>query len=292
MKPRILLVLAACAMSGAAFADGWSTPQDPFAIYGNTYYVGTREVAAVLITSAAGHILIDGASPDASSQIAANIGRLGFRLEDVHYILNSHAHIDHAGGIAALQKLTGAVVVASPAGAAVLRRGTPESGDPQYGNLITLPNMKPIAEVRTITDGEVLRVGPLPVTAHATPGHTPGGTSWSWPAVENGKIVEVVYADSVNAMGDKTFRYSGDPRYPSARADVEASLAKLAALRCDVLISAHPEASGLWERKDAAAKAGHVAFIDPAGCVKYVEKTRQVLAHTLATEAGSSTAGK
>jgi metallo-beta-lactamase class B len=283
------MILATCAMSGSAFADAWSSPQDPFAIYGNTFYVGPREVAAVLITSPAGHILIDGGSADAAPQIADHIRQLGFRLEDVRYILNSHVHPDHAGGIAALQKLTGAIVVSSPAGIEVLRRGTPAPSDPQFGQL---DGMQAVGQVRTVADGEVLRLGPLAVSAHYTPGHTPGGMSWSWPAAENGRTVQVVYADSVNAISDKQFRYSGDPRYPSARADVEASLAKLSTMPCDVLISAHPEASDLWERKDAATKAGHAAFIDPKGCSEYALRTRAVLDKKLAAEANSSAPAK
>jgi metallo-beta-lactamase class B len=101
----------------------WNMPQEPFKIYGNVYYVGTHGLSSILITSPAGHVLIDGALPESVPQIVSNIRSMGFRVEDIRLILNSHVHLDHAGGIAELQKLSGAHVAASKWTADVMRKG-------------------------------------------------------------------------------------------------------------------------------------------------------------------------
>src|SRR5262249_11540441 len=154
-----------------------------FRVYGNTYYVGVRGLSSILITSGGGHVLIDGDLQESVPKIAASIRELGFRIEDVKLILNSHVHSDHAGGIAELQRLSGATVAASPSSAKVLREGHSGPDDPQYGTISGIP---PVASVKVVRDGEKLQVGPLELTAHLTPGHTPGGTTWTWKSCENG----------------------------------------------------------------------------------------------------------
>lgn len=274
------VVFAACVLTARA-AD-WYAPQQPFQVYGNTYYVGTGGISAVLITSSAGHILVDGGAPDAAGQVVAHIRQLGFRVEDVRYILNSHVHQDHAGAIADLQKLSGATVLASPASLRVLESGQPDQADPQYPDLIPIA---PVARTRVVRDGETIRLGPLAVTAHFTPGHTRGGTSWTWQAEEGGRTVHVVYADSLIALAAEGRRFSGNPGYTQAQADLERSIAAIDALPCDVLVAAHPEASGLWERKAKQAALGDAAFIDTGACRAYAAKARAVLAKTLAADA-------
>jgi metallo-beta-lactamase class B len=155
----------------------WNAPQAPFRISGNTYYVGPHGLSSILITSEAGHVLIDGALPESARQIAENIHVLGFRIEDVKLILNSHIHFDHAGGIAELQRRSGAQVLASAWSAAVMTKTGLARDDPQYG---LIPPIPLVANVRTFSNGETIHVGPIAVAAHSTPGHTPGGTSWTW----------------------------------------------------------------------------------------------------------------
>lgn len=266
----------------AASAADWYAPQDPFRLLGNTYYVGTGGISAVLMTSSAGHILVDAGGPEAAAQVVAHIRKLGFRVEDIRYILNSHAHQDHAGAIADLQKLSGATVLASPAAVLVLESGQPDRADAQYPNLTP---MSPVAHTRVVRDGETIHLGPLAVTAHFTPGHTKGGTSWTWQAEENGRTVNVVFADSLTALAAKGLRFSGNPLYPQAQADVERSSVTIEALPCDVLVSAHPEAGGLWERKAQQAALGNAAFIDADACRHYAAKARASLAQTLIAEA-------
>jgi metallo-beta-lactamase class B len=283
---RIASVLSCvCALAASSFAASaeWEGAQDPFKLYGNSYYVGTEGLSSVLITSPAGHILIDGASPNAGPAIAAHIRQLGFKLEDIRYILVSHEHGDHAGGIAELQRLSGATVLTSAKAKPVLETGKADKGDPQAG--YRMPDMTPLAPVRAVRDGETVELGPLSIKAHYTPGHTQGGISWTWQSFEHGKAMNIVYADSLNAIAGPGFRYSGNTLYPNAKADVERSIARVAALSCDILVTAHPDASGLLEKQAKQKELGSAAFVSPGACAAYADAGRERLAQTLAQEA-------
>jgi metallo-beta-lactamase class B len=270
-----------CPAAESAPRSLWAQPQTPFRIFGNTYYVGTRGISAMLIASDAGHVLIDGGLPESARHVADNVRALGFKIEDVKAILNSHAHSDHAGAIAALQKLSRATVFSSPEGAAALAQGRGSRNDPQFDFGDSFPR---VANTKVVEDGQVVRVGSLEVSVHYTPGHTPGGTSLSWESCEKNRCFNLVYADSLNAVSDDSFKYSGDPRYPNALQDFRRTLRKVESLPCDILISAHPEFSELWERVDAR-NAGEVdALIDPAACRRYVAAARERLEKRIASE--------
>ncbi len=267
--------------SSCANCAAWNKPHQAFKIYGNTYYVGTDGLSSVLITSEGGDVLIDGALPESAPRIAANIRSLGFRLEDVKLIINSHAHFDHAGGIAALQKLSGARVAASPWTADVLKRGMSPRDDPQFGSL---PAIARVARVDKFKNGETLRAGGVAVTAHFTPGHTPGGTSWTWRSCEKGRCLNLVYADSLSPISANGFLYSGRKEDAHGE-DFERSYAFLNGAPCDILITPHPDASNLWERlKQRESNAD--AMIDPNACRVLAETSREQLKKRLATEAG------
>ena len=282
LTKRFILALAMpFACLAPTHAADWDAPQDPFPLYGGSYYVGPQGVASVLITSKEGHILIDGGTPKSAAAIIDHVRALGFKPEDIKLILVSHEHVDHAGGVAQLQRVSGAAVLTSPAARAVLESGKPGRGDPQFG---ALPEMEPVANVKTVRDGETVSLGPLAVTANYTPGHTQGGITWTWTAHEPAGAMNMVYADSLNAFGLNGFRYSGDARYPNAKADIERSIARVAALPCDILVSAHPEASGLFERHARQANEGSTAFIDRDACRRYADGARQRLEKTLVQE--------
>ncbi len=257
--------------------DEWNVAQQPFRVFGNTYYVGTRGLASVLLTSPTGHILFDGALPQSVPRIEANIRALGFRVEDIKLLVNSHAHFDHAGGLAALKADSGAVVVASREGAAALRAGHPPLDDPQAGFGVEKNRFPRVADVRAIGDGETLKAGALAITAHRTPGHTPGATSWSWRSCEGARCVHVVYADSLNAVSAPGFRFA-----PIATS-FAASINKVAALPCDILLTVHPGFGGLFAKVAASAVGGN-AFLDSQGCRAYAESARKRLAARLAAE--------
>jgi metallo-beta-lactamase class B len=101
--------------------------------------------------------------------------------------------------------------------------------------------------VETLKGGDALRAGAVTVTAHLTPGHTPGGTSWTWQSCENGRCLNLVYADSLSPVSADGFRFSRRKEYPNAE-DFERSFSFLESTTCDILITPHPDASGLWNR--------------------------------------------
>ena len=257
----------------------WNAPHKPFKIYGNTYYVGVHGLTSVLITSKQGHVLIDGALGESVPQIAASIQALGFRVEDVKLILNTHDHFDHAGGIAELQKLSGATVAALAPSAKVLEQGASGTDDPQYGQLLPISKVK---SVRVLKDGETVRVGDLALTAHSTPGHTPGGTSWTWKSCESSRCLNMVYVDSLSPISFEGFKFSSNKTYPNALADFEKSFTTISSLPCDVLISPHPEVSNLFARIESGN-----GLIDATACKRYVEMFRGRLKKRLEEESAS-----
>lgn len=262
----------------------WNAPAQPVHLYGNAYWVGTRGLGAILLTSSAGHVLIDGGLPESAPLIMANIRALGFRVEDVKLILNSHAHFDHAGGIAALQRASGAAVAASAPSAAVLRAGRSGPDDPQHGALL---GFDPVASVRVIADGDTVRVGDVALVARFTPGHTPGGTTWTWRSCEAGRCLDFVYADSQTPISADGFLFTRNTSYPSAISDFEHGFAVLEGLRCDVLLTPHPGASRMWERLSARDAGAPDALVDGGACRRYAAAARAQLAQRVARERSS-----
>jgi metallo-beta-lactamase class B len=256
----------------------WNAPLDPFRVFGNTYYVGTAGLSSVLVTSEGGHILLDGGLPESAEEIDRHIRELGFRTEDVRLIVSSHAHFDHAGGIHALQHASRAVVAASPSGARALKQGGPTSDDPQYGLHGEFPR---VPKVRAVRDGETLRVGTLAITAHLTPGHTPGSTTWTWESCEGSRCLHMVYADSLNAVVGPDFRYSSDPGRVAA---FRASIAAVGALPCDVIVSVHPDFTDVAGKLGRRAAGETDAFVNPQGCREYAESNARLLDRQLAAE--------
>ena len=264
------------------YCEGWSQPREPFQVFGNTWYVGGG-VSSVLITSRHGHILIDGGLTQTAPQIAKNIRKLGFRLEDVKLIVNSHTHYDHAGGIAALQRASGAEVAASPAAKRALERGGPTEDDPQFAFGPEHNNFPAVSNVRAIADGETLTVGDLKITVHFTPGHTPGGTSWTWRSCERDTCMSMVYADSLNSVSAPAFKFSADEKRVAI---FEKSIDTVAQLECAILLTPHPEAFDL-DAKLALRKdkdPDNRAFVDRNACKAYAAGARERLAKRLAEE--------
>jgi metallo-beta-lactamase class B len=244
--------------------DEWNKPREPFKVFGNTYFVGTDGLSALLIVGDAGLILLDGGLEQSAALIDANIRKLGFKTQDIALIVNSHGHYDHAGGINALQRASGAMVAASPSGADALRRGENTTDDPQYGFGKAANAFPPVKNVKVIKDSEALSVGNISITANFTPGHTPGSTTWTWKSCEGKQCLNIVYADSISAISADGFKFTDSLERVAA---FRRSISRLAELPCDIVISTHPSATRLDDKikKRAAQKDGPDPFVDH-GC--------------------------
>ncbi|PKP93722.1 MAG: subclass B3 metallo-beta-lactamase [Alphaproteobacteria bacterium HGW-Alphaproteobacteria-16] len=254
--------------------DGWSDEAPPAQIFGNVYQVGTCGIVALLVTSDQGHILIDAATDKAAPGILRNIATLGFDPRDVKILLNGHEHNDHAGGFAAIKRATGARLLARAEAKAGLESGNAGPDDPQRGMNDPFPAVR-VDDI--VSDGQVVRLGSLALTAHATPGHTPGSTSWSWRSCMGELCRDIVFADSVTAFSSDSYRFSDHPAYVAA---FRAGLDRIAGLSCDILITPHPGASNLYTRL-----AGDAPLVDPRGCADYAGNARARLDARLAKEA-------
>jgi len=252
--------------------DGWDDPAPPAEIFANTFYVGTCGISAILIAGTDGSILIDSGTDQGAALVADNIRDLGFRLGSVRILLHSHEHLDHVGGMARLQRLTGAQLYASPAAARAFATGTATPDDPQAG----LSKPFPTIQVGSIIgDGQIVRLGNLWLTGVATPGHTPGAMSWHWVSCDGGVCRSVVYADSLSPVSRDDYRFSDHPAYLAA---YRRSIDRIAALDCDILLTPHPSASGMFER------FANKSMEAPNACRAYAARLSKQLDERLAKE--------
>lgn len=251
----------------------WAVPQKPFRIYGNTWHVGPRGLGVLLITAPTGHVLIDGGVPGNAPLIEANIRSLGINLRDIKWILNSHAHCDHAGGIARLARASNAQVIAGAADTQLLARGGHD--DPQYGDRFPYP---PVRVTRTVTDGENLRLGDLVLTAHSTPGHTRGNTTWTWESCEGTRCLRMVFIGSLSGPG---YKLIANPKHPDIIKDYERSFAVVEALPCDIALAPHPGMVDFWDRVAKRDQGDADALMDPALCRAYAKDARASFAEEL-----------
>jgi len=255
--------------------EGWSDPAPPAHIHGRSFYVGTCGVTVVLVETPAGLVLIDSGPKEATAHVLANLRRLGFEPRQVKWILSTHEHFDHGGGIAALMKATGAQLAVGPRAAAALRSGKPFPDDPQL-ELLAKDPMAPARVDRVLADGTALSVGGIAFTAHATPTHSPGSTSWTWPSCEKDKCLTIAYADSVSTISADSYRFTHHPqRVEAARQGLQV----IESLPCDLMLTPHPSASDLLRRL-----SGKAALIDASACATYARSGRKNLAERLEKE--------
>lgn len=285
---RWALLSAGCIATVLAAAGAWgqsdatsrsrNLPVEPFRVVGNVYYVGANEVTSFLIATRQGHILLDGGFAETAPLIRDNIGKLGFRLRDVKVLLNSHAHFDHAGGLAQLKHWSGASLAASERDAPQLAAGG--RGDYRFGDSLLFPPVRPD---RLLRDGDVVTVGGAVLTAHLTPGHTPGCTTWTMAAADGGKRYDVVFVCSTTVLPGVRLR--DQPSYPGIAADYERTWKVLYALPCDVFLGSHASFFA-GEEKARRLRAGAPVnpFVDPAGYRSYLARAEAAFRQQLARE--------
>lgn len=250
----------------AAGQRGGQTPAEPFRIAGNFYYVGASDVAAFLLTGPQGHIVIDGGYPGTAPMIMASIAKLGFDMKDVKVLLNSEPHFDHAGGLAELQKASGAEVWASDASAEAMASGGYDRNIPMPVRAMSWAYRYPAVRIdRRFKDGDTLRLGTTALAAHITGGHTSGCTSYSFPVRDGDRLLHVVSACSLVVMKGMG--------YPGQHADFERTFTVLRSLPADIWVSSHARLFGRY-RKFAArdtAKNPVEPFIDREGYRAYID---------------------
>jgi metallo-beta-lactamase class B len=241
-------------------------PFPPFHIIGNIYYVGSTGLSCYIIKTNKGEILLDTGYPDMASQIEGNIQTLGFKLSDVKILINSHAHIDHGGGMAELKTATGGQLVAMAEDAPYFESGG--HNDVLFGDRNLFP---PVHVDRVIHDGDTVKLGNVTLTAHLTPGHTPGNTTWTMVTKDKGKSYNVVFFGIVTPFPNTNL--AGTPAYPNMGADWARTMKVLPTLPCDVFLGSNAAFYDMAKKHDALMQnADPNPFIDPAGCKAFVDR--------------------
>lgn len=247
----------------------WIEPLEPVKIAGPIYYVGTQGLGAYLITTPAGHILVDGGMPSSAKAIEASIRTLGFMPEEIRFLLITHAHIDHAGTLAYFKRMSDATVAVMARDFESLKSGG--RTDPMYGadSAFYFP---PIKADRVLKDGDTVSVGNVSMTARLTAGHTQGCTTWVMTVTDGGKPYTVVFPGSSNV--NPGTRLGVNPSYPGIADDFRHTFIVLESLKPDIWLTAHPEAFRFEEKRTSAADAGVKAWVDRAGYKNYVADSK------------------
>ncbi len=265
--------------------DSWKAPVPPRHLGGNLYYVGASGVSAWLITTPEGHILLDTGFEETVPIILRSVEQLGFKPTDINLILSSHAHIDHTGGHALMKRIIGADVVASAADARVLESGGAE-------DFLTWPKdtllYAPVKVDRIIADREVVSLGGVNLTAHLTPGHTRGATTWTMELAEDGRTYHVVFFSSAT-INDGT-RLLNNPRYPEIATDLEASFARFKSLPCDIFLAPHGGQFAMADKFAGLERGeGLKALVDPEGWKRLIVDAEKAFRDQLAKELTAKT---
>jgi metallo-beta-lactamase class B len=264
----------------------WNVPRKPFRLIGPIHYVGPAGISSFLITTPAGHILLDTGFPSTPPIIRENMARLGFRLADIRMLLSSHAHVDHVGGHALLKQWTGARIVMSEADAALLASGGTNDYSGQPPALMGYP---PARADEIIADGGKVSLGGVTLTCHLTPGHTRGCTSWTMEVEDSGRPRQVLFFGSTTVLPGVSL--VGNARYPGIAEDFKRTYATLRALPCDVFLAPHAGFFDLAARAERLERdPGSNPFIDPAFARTFLESAERQFKERLARE--RSAAGK
>jgi metallo-beta-lactamase class B len=254
----------------------WRQPFDAVRIVGNVYYVGTRGLSSFLIVTPAGGIIIDSGEAESVPFIRASVEKLGFRLSDVKILLTGHAHFDHVGGHADLKRLTGARVMVMDADREALESGVDRSA-------LGGPGWKPVAVDRVLKDGDTVTLGGVTLTAHLTPGHTQGCTTWTMDARQDGRKYRVAFTGSVTI--NDGVHLVNNARVPSIAEQYAQAFRVLHGIKAEVFVAQHGGVFALEEKARRAAADPRVnPFIDPEGYQRFVDRSEQTYVKQLALD--------
>lgn len=289
--------LAACMLTvGSACVDAqaqsqreiWNKPATAFRIIGNIYYVGTGGLASYLITTSQGHVLLDAGLVESAPLIERNIESLGFRRGDIKYLLNSHAHFDHSGGLAELKRWTGAKLVASQGDKSALEGGFYLGSESNHSF-----DAPPVAVDRAVADGDTVQLADVTLTANVTPGHTRGCTSWSMPVSDGGKTYQVLFFCSSSVAANRLANGpAGPPQYPGIVDDYEKTFARARSFKVDVLLAPHAEFFGLQQKRERMGQGTTQPFVDPTEFAAFMARSEADFRKQLAAQqAAAKSAG-
>ncbi len=272
----IATIMAVVVASPVLAADPpeWRSPVKPFRIAGNIYYVGTQGLAAYLIVSKQGAILLDGTLARNAGLIERNIESVGVPLRRVRLLISDHAHDDHVGAFARIKRDTGARFIASAGDRWALEHGRGR-GDTNYG----VRRFPPVKVDAIVGEGQTIRLGGIALTAHLTPGHTPGCTSWSTTIQDDGAPRRVLFLCSITVAGNTLV---GNRAYPGIVKDYRATFAKLATMQADIVLTSHPEMADVLEREARRETGKSDTFIDPTALPRLVADSKTAFEGTLA----------
>lgn len=249
----------------------------PFRIAAGLYYVGASNYASYLIDTGDGLIVIDGGDAPTGHRIVENIRSLGFDVRRVKILLSTHGHFDHAGGLAELKRESGAALYASaPDGALIARGGR---GDVLLGDRYPYEPVRPDV---TVTDGQAVQLGGWTLTAHLTPGHTPGCTTWTFAVTVAGKVRQALLHCGSNVLPG--YKVGKVETYPGQTADFERSFAFWRSAPCEVFLAPHAFIIGLQAKRQALDAGQAEAFVDPEGCRAFFARSEAAFRKVLAEQ--------
>jgi metallo-beta-lactamase class B len=281
----IITLIVAANNAPAPVQNDWTEPFPAFRIAGNLYYVGSKGLAAYLVTTPEGHILINSNMEANVPMIRASMESLGFKFNDVKILLISHAHWDHCAGSATIKRLTGAKYMVMQEDVEAIESGG--KTDFQYGNDPDAV-FAPVKVDRALHDGDEVKLGGATLTARLTPGHTRGCTTWTMKVNDGAKQRDVVIVGSPNV--NPGYKLVGNTVYPRITEDYEKTFRVLKSLPVDYFLGAHGSYFGL-EEKFVKLKAGSgEAFIDPAGYKSYVADREEAFLKELKKQKSAVTA--
>ena len=291
MRKLVIALVALMPLSGAVQAQTpkdliaallvkWNEPTTPFKMIGNVYYVGTNGLASYLITSPQGHILVDTVMQDATSQIKGNIEKLGFKITDIKYLLNTHAHIDHTGGLAEMKAASGAQLVAGEADKPLLEGGYYPGA--REDTALAFP---PVKVDRTVREGDTVTIADVTLTARETPGHSPGCTSWEF-SVKDGDATRsaLIFCSGTVALN----RLVTNPTYPGIVTDYKKTFARAQDMKPDVLLAPHPEMYKMAEKRAKLAEGGPNPFVNPGEFNAYAATLEKAFEDALAKQTAAA----
>jgi metallo-beta-lactamase class B len=278
----ILPTLMPCAFGQSAQSltnPDWIKPFPPFQMVGNVYWVGTYDLSSYLITTPAGHILVNTGLAQTIPRIKAGIEQLGFKLSDVKILTATHGHFDHVAGLAELKQMTGARVVISEQDAELLESGG--KSDFRFGD-DPGARFEPVKVDRRLKDGDKIELGGVILTAHHHPGHTKGATSFTFDVRENNKTYRV---GIMNMPGiNPGVRVSGMPKYPEIAQAYTQTFHDQKEMKIDVWLASHAAQFDMHKKYQQGDAYNPDRFVDPEGFQTAVARLEKLYRDQLVKE--------